>query len=82
MSIPIFLADNKSSSCQFVNRGTGTCWCLFVYILVVVAVFFSFHFFHCMVLWHIQCSLIKVTSTNIIVFSKICIFKFIYTMLN
>ena len=49
MSIPIFLADNKSSSCQFVNRGTGTCWCLFVYILVVVAVFFSFHFFHCMV---------------------------------
>ena len=45
MSIPIFLADNKSSSPQFVNRGTGTCWCLFVYILVVVAVFFSFHFF-------------------------------------
>ena len=55
MSIPISLADHKSSSCQFVDRGTGTCWCLFAYILfVVVAVFFfSLYGF----LWHIQCSL-------------------------
>ena len=42
---------------------------------------FFFVFFHCMVfLAHtVQ---FKVTSTNIVVFSKICIFKFIYTMLN
>ena len=80
MSIPISLADYKSSSCQFVDRGTGTCWCLFVYILFVVFVVVVFFF----IVWFFVAHTVqfKVTSTNLIVFSKICIFKFIYTMLN
>ena len=83
MSIPIFFADNKSSSCQFVNRGTGTCWCLFVYILVLVSVFFFFFSFFSLYGFFVAHTVqFKVTSSNIIVFSKICIFKCIYTMLN
>ena len=69
MSIPIFLADYESSSCQFVDRGTGTCWWLFVYILFVVFVVVVVFFF---IVWFFVAHTVqfKVTSTNIIVFSK------------
>ena len=44
------------------------CWFIFIFFIVWFFVAHTVQF--------------KVTSTNIIVFSKICIFKFIYTMLN
>ena len=58
---------------MFVCLYFGCCFCFF---------FFFFSFFSLYGLFVAHTVQFKVTSSNIIVFSKICIFKCIYTMLN